>query len=81
MVKYNGTVGRLKPCKMLIEGAWESGKGTGNRESDAESRSRLKVSSVGELTRSIGSLFDEMGRLTEKAAFLRRKRKLRWRNL
>ncbi len=51
-----------------------------NREIHAKSRSRLKVLSVGELTISIGSLFYEMGSLTEKAAFLRSKRKLRWRN-
>ncbi len=39
------------------------------------------MSSVGELTIFIGSLFHEMGSLTEKAAFLQSKRKLRWRNL
>ncbi len=27
MVKHNSTVGRLKPCKLKIEGAWESRKG------------------------------------------------------
>ncbi len=42
----------------------------GNRENHAKSRSRLKVSSVGELTIFIGSLFHEMGILTEKATFL-----------
>ncbi len=46
-----------------------------------KTRSRLKVSSVGELTISIRSLFHEMGSLTENAAFLRSRRKLRWRNL
>ncbi len=45
----------------------------GNRENHAESRSHLKVSSVGELTISIGSFFHEMGSLTEKAAFLQSK--------
>ncbi len=52
----------------------------GNREVHAKSRSRLRVSSVGELTISIGSIFHEMGSFTEKAAFLLSKRKLRWRN-
>ncbi len=52
----------------------------GNGENHAKSRSRLKKSSVGELTFSIGSLFLEMGSLTAKAAFLLSKRKLRWRN-
>ncbi len=27
VVKYNGMVGRLKPCRIKIEGAWESRKG------------------------------------------------------
>ncbi len=27
LVKHYGTVGRLKPCKIKVEGAWESGKG------------------------------------------------------
>ncbi len=53
----------------------------GYKENHAESRSRLKVLSVGALTISIGSLFQEMGSLTENAAFLRSRRKLRWRNL
>ncbi len=26
LVKYNGTVRRLKPCKIKIEGAWEARK-------------------------------------------------------
>ncbi len=51
----------------------------GDRVNHAESRRRLKVSSVGELTISIGSLFHEMESLTENAAFLRSRRKLRWR--
>ncbi len=38
-------------------------------ENHAKSNIRLKVSSVGELTISIGSLFNEMGSLTLKAAF------------
>ncbi len=29
LVKHNGTVGRLKPCKIRVEGAWKSGKGRG----------------------------------------------------
>ncbi len=29
LVKHDGTVGHLKPCKIREEGAWESGKGTG----------------------------------------------------
>ncbi len=37
------------------------------------------MSSVGALTIAIGSLFHEMGSPTEKVAFLRNKRKLRWR--
>ncbi len=41
-----------------------------NREIHAKSRGRLKVSSVGELTISIRSLFHEMGSLTERGAFL-----------
>ncbi len=45
----------------------------GNRENYAISESRLKVSSVGELTISIGNLFREMGSLTEKADLLRSK--------
>ncbi len=53
----------------------------GNKENHVKSRSRLKVSSVGESTSSIGSLFHEMGSLAEKGAFLRSKRKLWWRNL
>ncbi len=53
----------------------------GNREIHAKSRSPFKVSSVGESTISIRSLFHEMGSLTGKAAFLRSKRKLWWRNL
>ncbi len=39
------------------------------------------MSSVGDLTISIGSLFHEMGSHTENAAFLWSKRKLRRRNL
>ncbi len=31
LVKYNGTVGRLKPCRIRIEGAWEQRK---EREQD-----------------------------------------------
>ncbi len=27
LVKHNGTVERLKPCKIRVEGAWKSGKG------------------------------------------------------
>ncbi len=27
LVKHNGTVGRLKLCKIKVEGVWESGKG------------------------------------------------------
>ncbi len=27
LVLHNGTAGRLKPCKIRVEGAWESGKG------------------------------------------------------
>ncbi len=52
-----------------------------NREDHAKSSSRLKLSSVWALTSSIGSLFYEMGSLTEKAAFRWSKRKQRWRNL
>ncbi len=62
MVKYNGIARRLKPCKIKIEGTWELRKGrVGNMEINAKSKSRLKVSSGGELTISIGSLFHEMG--------------------
>ncbi len=53
----------------------------GNREHNAVSSSRLKASSVGALTISIGYLLHEMRSLTEKAIFLRSKRKLRWRDL
>ncbi len=45
----------------------------GNRELHAKFRSHLKVASVGELTISIGSLFHEMGSLTEEAASHRSK--------
>ncbi len=74
LVKHNGTVGRLKPCKMKLKEHGSQGRG-GNRENHAEPRSSLKVSSVGELTISIGSLFHEMGILTENDVFLRSRRK------
>ncbi len=52
----------------------KEGKGTGRTM--LSPGKRLKVSSVGDLTISIGSLFHEMGSLTAKAAFRRSKRKL-----
>ncbi len=70
MAKNSGTVGHLKPCKIKIEEHGSQGR-EGNGENYAKSRSRLKVSNVKELTFSIGSLFHEMGSLTEWAAFLR----------
>ncbi len=71
-MKYGGTVKRLNhvTCDLKEYGSQDKEE---NRKDNAESNSRLKVSSVGEWTIFIGSLFHEMGSLTEKAAFLRSK--------
>ncbi len=53
----------------------------GNKEDHSKSSSHLKASSVRTLNIAIETLFHEMGSLTEKIAFLRSRRNLRWRNL
>ncbi len=72
-----------KPQTMLNKNGRriEVKEGKGNRVNHAKSRSRLKVTSVGELNISIGNVFYEMGSRTEKAAFLRSKLKTAVSNL
>ncbi len=54
---------------------------TASNHMKCRSSSCLKVLNMGAWTISIRRLFHEMGRLTQRAAFLRSKPYLRWRNL
>ncbi len=68
LVKYSGTVGLLKSCKLKLKKHGIQGR-EGNRENLSKSRSRLKVLSVGELFIFYRCLFDEIGSLIKKAVF------------
>ncbi len=65
LIKYNGTVKRLKPCNRQLKEHGSQGR-EGSWKDYSAAISRLEVSNVQALNISIGSLFYEMGSLTER---------------